>query len=37
MARFIISFNDGDMQVADDEWEQVAADSHAVVREAKAA
>jgi hypothetical protein len=37
MARFIISFNDGDMQVADHEWQQVADDSHAVVREAKAA
>ena len=37
MPRFIISFNDGDMQVADDEWEQVAEESHAVVREAKAA
>jgi len=37
MARFIISFNDGDMKVADDEWQQVADDSHAVVAEAKAA
>lgn len=37
MPRFIISFNDGDMRVADDEWQQVADDSHAVVREAKAA
>ena len=37
MARFIISFNDGDMKVADDEWELVAEESHAVVREAKAA
>lgn len=37
MARFIISFNDGDMQVADNEWQQVADESHAVVREAKAA
>ena len=37
MPRFIISFNDGDMQVADHEWQQVADDSHAVVREAKAA
>ena len=33
MARFFISFNDGDMKVADDEWQQVADDSHAVVRE----
>ncbi|MFM6977857.1 MAG: YciI family protein [Micrococcales bacterium] len=37
MARFLISFNDGDMQVADDEWQQVADESHAVVREAKGA
>ena len=37
MPRYIISFNDGDMQVADHEWQQVADDSHAVVREAKAA
>jgi hypothetical protein len=37
MPRFIISFNDGDMQVQDHEWQQVADDSHAVVREAKAA
>lgn len=37
MPRFIISFNDGDMQVADDEWQQVADESHTVVREAKAA
>lgn len=37
MARFLISFNDGDMKVADDQWQQVADDSHAVVREAKAA
>ncbi len=37
MARFIISFNDGDMQVADHEWQQVAEESHEVVREAKAA
>lgn len=37
MARYLISFNDGDMQVADDEWEQVGIESHAVVREAKAA
>ena len=36
MPRYIISFNDGDMQVADDQWEQVADESHAVVREAKA-
>jgi len=37
MARFMISFNDGDMEVAAGEWQQVADDSHAVVREAKAA
>ncbi|MFM6966198.1 MAG: YciI family protein [Rhodoluna sp.] len=37
MARFLISFNDGDMNVADHEWEQVAEESHAVVREAKEA
>lgn len=37
MARFIISFNDGDMRVPDGQWQQVADDSHAVVREAKAA
>ena len=37
MPRFIISFNDGDMQVADHEWQLVADESHAVVREAKAA
>ena len=37
MRRFIILFNDGDMRVADDEWELVANESHAVVREIKAA
>jgi hypothetical protein len=37
MARFIISFNDGDMKFAVEEFEQVAADSHRVVAEAKAA
>ena len=37
MPRFIISFNDGDMNVAEDEWQLVADESHAVVREAKAA
>jgi hypothetical protein len=35
--RFLISFNDGDMQVADHEWQLVADESHAVVREAKVA
>lgn len=37
MPRFIISFNDGDINVADNEWQQVADESHAVVREAKVA
>lgn len=37
MRRFIISFNDGDMKFPMDELPQVADDSHAVVREAKAA
>jgi hypothetical protein len=37
MPRYLISFNDGDMRVADNEWEQVAEESHAVVREAKQA
>jgi len=37
MRRYIISFNDGDMKFPMDEIPQVADDSHAVVREAKAA
>ena len=37
MRRFIISFNDGDMKFPMEELPQVADDSHAVVREAKAA
>ena len=37
MRRFIISFNDGDMKFDMSELPQVAEDSHAVVREAKAA
>jgi hypothetical protein len=37
MARFLISFNDGDMKIPDGEWQQVADDSHAVVRQAKEA
>lgn len=37
MRRFIISFNDGDMKFPMEELPQVAEDSHAVVREAKAA
>jgi hypothetical protein len=37
MRRFIISFNDGEMKFPMDELPQVADESHAVVREAKAA
>jgi hypothetical protein len=37
MRRFIISFNDSDMKFPMDELPQVAEESHAVVREAKAA
>lgn len=37
MRRFIISFNDGDMKFPASELPQVAEESHAVVREAKAA
>ena len=37
MKRFIISFNDGDMKFPMSELPQVAEDSHAVLREAKAA
>lgn len=37
MPRFLISFNDGDMRVADDEWAIVAEESHEVVRQAKQA
>lgn len=37
MRRYIISFNDGDMIFPMEELPQVAEDSHAVVREAKAA
>jgi hypothetical protein len=37
MRRFIISFNKGDMKFPESELPQVAEDSHAVVREAKAA
>ena len=38
MARFIISFNDGDMPFASEaELAEIGAESHAVVREAKAA
>jgi hypothetical protein len=37
MKRFIISFNDGDMKFPMSELEQVAEESHKVVREAKAA
>lgn len=34
--RFMISFNDGDMQIPDDEWEEVGNAAHAVMREAMA-
>ena len=37
LKRYIVMFYDGDMNVADDEWEQVGRESHAVVAEAKAA
>ena len=37
MRRYIISFNDGDMKFPMEELPQVAEESHAVVREAKAA
>ena len=37
MARFIISFNDGDMVIPDGEWGTIAEESHKVVREIKAA
>lgn len=37
MKRFMVMFYDGDMNVADDEWEQVGRESHQVVAEAKAA
>ncbi|MFM1845361.1 MAG: hypothetical protein RI917_679 [Actinomycetota bacterium] len=37
MRRFIVMFNDGDMKFPIEELPQVAEDSHAVVREAKAA
>jgi hypothetical protein len=34
LKRFIVMFHDGNMNVADHEWEQVGRDSHAVVAEA---
>jgi len=37
MPRYIISFNDGDMKFPMEELEQVAEESHRVVRDAKAA
>jgi len=37
MRRYLISFNDGDMTFPREELAQVAEESHAVVREAKAA
>ena len=37
MARFLISFNDGDMLIPDGEFEKIAEESHKVVRELKAA
>lgn len=37
MRRYMISFNDGDMRFPIEELPQVAEDSHAVLREAKAA
>lgn len=37
MRRFLISFNEGDMKFPIEELPQVADDSHAVVRQAKAA
>lgn len=37
MAKFLISFPSAAMNVPDGEWEAVVRDSHAVIREAKAA
>src|SRR4051812_33684047 len=38
MTRYLISFNDGAMDhIADEDWETVGAESHAVVEEAQAA
>lgn len=37
MAKFLISFPSAAMKVPDGEWEAVDRDSHAVIREAKAA
>ena len=33
MARHMISFNDGDMNIPDGEWEKVGEAAHAVMRE----
>ncbi|RYZ73013.1 MAG: transcription initiation protein [Lysobacteraceae bacterium] len=37
MAKYLISFPSAAMVVADDDWEAVVRDSHAVIEEAKAA
>ena len=37
MAKYLISFPSAAMVIADDEWEAVSRDSHAVIDEAKAA
>lgn len=37
MTKYLISFPGEAMDVADDEWEQVSDDSHAVIEQAKAA
>jgi len=37
MSKFLISFPSAAMKVPDGEWEEVVRDSHAVIREAKAA
>ena len=34
MPKYMISFNDGDMEVADNEWTEVGKAAHAVMREA---
>ena len=34
MPKYMISFNDGDMEVADDEWTEVGNAAHSVMREA---
>ncbi|MGA1334388.1 MAG: YciI family protein [Candidatus Nanopelagicaceae bacterium] len=37
MPKYMVSFNDGDMEVADDEWTEVGIAAHAVMREANEA